>query len=258
MSIKIVKSASRIFEILELFDQTKKAMPPVEIATKLGYPLASTHELLKTMAELGYFTYGDPKWAYKPSPKLPMVVDWVRDLAIENRRLNQFMSDLNEVTKETINLSRQLPHAIEIVKGLECIHEIGVSSRPGTEMVVTKSLTGLVSLAALSDEELENYLLELKMIEPVQFTELDIRLLQNIRNEVQQTGVAMRSDLAVRGIGAICFPVKIPGSNQVYVLGVVGPSERISQNSTSHHKAVKALVKEHKILVHYKINLPRA
>lgn len=253
MSIKIVKSASRIFEILELFNETKKAMPPVEIATKLNYPLASTHELLKTMTALGYFTYGDPKWSYKPSAKLPLVVDWVRDSLTENRSLNQFMAELNEVTKETINLSRQRSHGIKIVKGLECIHEIGVSSKPGTEMTITKSLTGLVSLAALSDSELQAYLANLKTLEPIQFSEVDYAILKSIKDDLKNTGSAMRCDLALEGIGAICFPLKIPDSNEIYVLGIVGPSERIRRNSTSHTRAVKRLVKKHHISLHYKI-----
>jgi len=253
VSTKIVKSASRIFEILELFDQTKKAMPPVEIATKLGYPLASTHELLKTMTVLGYFTYGDPKWTYKPSSKLPMVVDWVRDSLAENRRLNQFMSDLNAVTKETINLSRQHSNGIKIVKGLECLYEIGVSSRPGTDMMITKSLTGLVSLAPLSETELEAYFSNLKVTDSIQFSEIDYALVEDIRENIQNTGAATRCDLAIAGIGAICFPIKIPGSNQIYVLGIVGPSERIRQNSKSHLKAVKKLVKDHRIALYHKI-----
>ena len=253
MNAKIVKSAGRIFEILELFDQKKRPMPAVDIASSLGYPLASTHELLKTMTALGYFTFGEPKWAYMPSQKLPMVVDWVRDAVSENRRIGQFMSDLNAITKETINLSRQLPHVVKIIKGLECLYEIGVSSKPGTEMTTTKSLTGMVSLAALSNTQLETYLSVLEKEDPVQYSDINFNLLKEVRVDVIASGTAMRCNLAVQGIGALCLPIKLPDSNQVFIIGIVGPSERIQKNSFSHQQAIMKLVKEHQISTLYKI-----
>lgn len=253
MTVKIVKSAARIFEILELFNQTKQAMPAIEIASRLDYPLASTHELLKTMTGLGYFTYGDPKWTYKPSHRLPLVVDWVRDSVTENRRLSDFMTDLNETTRETINLSRQLRSEVKIIKGMECLYEIGVSSKPGTQMPVTKSLTGLTSLAALSVTHLEAYFEELAKNDPLQYSTINFERLDNVREELKAKGTVLACDLFVDGIGAICFPLSVAGSNQIFVIGIVGPSERIKTAALSHQRLIRRLVKEHQVNTPFKI-----
>ena len=253
MNAKIVKSAGRIFEILELFDQKKRPMPAVDIASSLGYPLASTHELLKTMTVLGYFTYGDPRWTYRPSSKLPQVVDWVRDTVSQNRRLSLFMEALNELTRETINLSRQLESEVKIIKGYECIHVIGVSAMPGTKMPVTKSLTGITSIAALAEDERDLYFKILRQADPLQYETMDSVLIDEISREVQANGITMRCDVNVEGIGAVCFPLRLGGSNQNLVLGIVGPSDRIREESLSHIRGVQRLVKEHKIDTVFKI-----
>jgi len=84
MSVKIVKSAARIFEILELYDRERRPMTAVEIANSLDYPLASTYEFLKTLHHLVYFSYGQPKWTYEPAPKISSVIDWVRDAVTDD------------------------------------------------------------------------------------------------------------------------------------------------------------------------------
>ncbi len=61
MAVKLVKSIKRTIEILELFEERQKPMHAVEIAEELGYPIASTYEILKTPLELGHLNYGMPK-----------------------------------------------------------------------------------------------------------------------------------------------------------------------------------------------------
>src|SRR5690554_5412486 len=142
MTLKMVKSVKRTIEILELFDRERRPMSAGSISEKLGYPLASTHEILKTLHKLDYFDYGNPKWTYAPSQKLLGAVEWIQDTTGEYDRLLDFMGALNNDTRETINLSRNTALETKIIKGYECLHHVGVSSMPGTTMPVTQSLTG--------------------------------------------------------------------------------------------------------------------
>ena len=49
-----VKSAARVFEVLEYFDRIRRAATVMEIARTLDYPQSSTSVLLRSMVELGY------------------------------------------------------------------------------------------------------------------------------------------------------------------------------------------------------------
>jgi len=52
-----VKSACRVFEILEHFKDAKQPLRLSAIAERLHYPLSSTAALLSTMAEQGYLQF---------------------------------------------------------------------------------------------------------------------------------------------------------------------------------------------------------
>ncbi len=255
MTVKMVKSVNRTMEILELFDRKRKPLPAVEIAEELGYPLASTHEILKTLAELDYLSYGTPKWTYVPSRKFPGVVDWVNDLTSDYSRLLDLMAALNDETKETVNLSRRARKHVKIIKGYECRHQIGVSSKPGTSMPVTQSLTGLVSLAVMSDSELELFLRKIKELDPQQYQELDRSMLDEVIAEVRKYGASSRCGLRVDGIGAVCFPVVSESSDETLVIGIVGPSDRIREEANSHRRIIKRLVEQFNVRTIYPIRL---
>ena len=254
MSVKLVKSARRIFEILELFDRERRAMPAVEIAAQLQYPLASTHEILKTLVELGYFTYGDPKWAYAPSNSIASIVDWTKDVVGNDSRIIQLMDDLNSVTQETINLSRRVDANVKIIKGLESRHAVGVSAKPGTLMPVTQSLTGIASLSATSEEELDQFLKRLRNLDPDQHKNLNRGLVDEIVGEIKTTGSSMRCDLTVEGVGAVCCPIRSPQFNEALVIGIVGPSNRIKEHASEHVKNLTRLLRKHRIETYFKLS----
>lgn len=253
MAVKIVKSVARVLEILELFSAEQKAMPAVEIANKLNYPLASTHEILKTLVELGYFSYGTPKWAFVPSGQFSDVLNWVQD-AVMDDSIIRLMNALNITTRETINLSRRISSHVKIIQGYECLHEIGVSSKPGTVMPIAQSLTGITSLAHMNGDDLEKFWIELEKEDPLQFAKVNIEFINDILDEIKQCGTATRSDINIEGIGAICCPVISSNSSSHFVIGIVGPSERIQTNAKAHRDNLKRIIRQFGVKPRYKIS----
>src|SRR3546814_16050692 len=54
---KTVKSAGRVLEILEYFDDLQRQSTVMEIADALGYPQSSTSALLRSLVGMGYLNY---------------------------------------------------------------------------------------------------------------------------------------------------------------------------------------------------------
>ena len=54
MDNRTVKSADRVFDLLELFERVRRPLRVGEIAERLGVPQSSVSMLLRTMVARGY------------------------------------------------------------------------------------------------------------------------------------------------------------------------------------------------------------
>ncbi len=165
------------------------------------------------------------------------------------------MAALNDETLETINVSRRTRQNSKFIKGYECQHEVGVKSRPDTTMPVTQSLTGIVSLAPMNDRELESYLSNLKEVDPRQHAAIDRPLMDEIFEEVRTYGSSTRCDVLVDGIGAVCFPVMPESSDEILVVGIAGPSDRIRQSGKEYGKTTHKLAEQYRVRMPFSIKL---
>src|SRR5690349_21704846 len=73
----VVKSAGRVLEILEFFDEIRREASEAEIAHKLAYPQSSTSALLKSLTRLGYLDYDAASRTYLPSPRVALLGTWL-------------------------------------------------------------------------------------------------------------------------------------------------------------------------------------
>lgn len=253
MSENTVKSVRRVFEILELFDRERKPLPAKDVAKQLGYPLTSAHALLKSIHALGYADFDASTWSYVPSPGFSSLLDWVRDFLLREQAILDFTTDLNDSTRETINISRRSTNMVRIIHGLESKNSVGVSVRVGTTMPVLESLTGITSVAGLSKASfaafMEHYAPKLRGRE----SDTDLEMVRDVHDEIRRTGTAHRCDLFVQGIGAICTPIRTEASGETLVIGIVGPSERINANAQAYRDDLVKLARSYKIKTLFKL-----
>ena len=70
---RVVKSAVRVLEVLELFDRLQREASVGEIARELGYPVSSTSMLLGNLLERGYLRHGPDQRSYFPTPRVTLL-----------------------------------------------------------------------------------------------------------------------------------------------------------------------------------------
>lgn len=238
MGDQIVKSVRRVFEVLELFDSERRPLAAVDIARKLQLPLTSTHAILKSMRALGYLSYEKSNWTYFPSLSLLKITDWVRDSIEGEVEIVDFLTALSRDTRETINLSRLVGTHVKIVFGVESRYPVGVSVSKGTMMPVTRSLTGISALACLGESERGRLIDDLKSRDDEQYENLDMSVIEGVTDALSRDGMVMRCDLFIRGIGAVCMPIIVAGSEAPLVVGIVGPSDRISERESEYKRVL--------------------
>lgn len=253
MPDSVIKSVRRVFEILEYFDQQRRPIAAKEVAKELGYPSMSAHQLLKSMNQLGYLDFDPPNWTYMPSKTFTSILDWVPDIIEREASILEFVEALNQQSQETINISQRIGTDVKIIHGLESAHTVGVSVKVGTSMPAGNSLTGLVALASLNDESFAKYLVYANTPELAQRHNFDKVKLDSVRDQLDQHGTAAMSDVLVEGVGAVCLPIKTLANQEILVVGVVGPSNRISVNTGKHRKQIAKLAKEFGIKTAFKL-----
>src|SRR3954470_18853177 len=102
MTASVVKSAGRVFEVLELFDAERQAMTATAIARALKYPASSTVALLKSMVTLGYLAYDPNERTYFPTIQLAVISRWLEDSFFVDGHLLELVDDVAAATGQPL------------------------------------------------------------------------------------------------------------------------------------------------------------
>lgn len=244
MNSKVVKSVGRVFEVFELFKSKQSALSVGEISKELNYPHSSTLSILKSMELLGYVNCIG-RYDYFPSPKLYALISWLSESVESETEILDFIKDLHQETCETVNLSILTGDYVKILFGHIGTHAITINVREGTLMPANASFVGLSALSLLPDHEVTSRVNALA--ENVNTYALNIgdvrKTIQKIREDVISSGY----DLFIPGIGAITIPIQSQKSGQVYIVGVVGPTDRLKEKEERHKVLIKELLHKHRV-----------
>lgn len=226
----VVKSAQRVLEILEFFDDYREEASVVQVAEALGYPQSSTSALLKSLAALGYLYYNVRTRTYISSPRVALLGSWLNSSISREGDLIEMMHELNEDLGEAVALiARNGLHAqyIHVVQSTDpSAPRIGighlrplVSSGAGYALLSTMADKDVTRLVMRANAEAES---SQEIIKPADLHE---RLKQ-----VRRVGysVAIRSGVHC-GLVASLLPA-LPRQAPL-MIGIIGNSERISERS---------------------------
>lgn len=105
LEAKSIKSAQRVFQVLEYFDQDHPEASVSDISRRYGYPQSSASELLSYMVHLGYLRRGSRGRTFRLSMRVAMLGTWVQPDLIRNGRLLRLIDELAEETGATVVLA---------------------------------------------------------------------------------------------------------------------------------------------------------
>ena len=243
MADNVIKSVGRVFEILEMFERERRALGAIEIARELGYPHTSTLAILKSIQALGYLSLERDTWSFSPTQALPRLTEWVTHSLQQETIILEVMKILHSETGETINLSQQSGEFIKIVHGLESVKAVAISVRQGVLMPINASHTGMVALASQPDDSIARIIRKLRSVKYPEARSISVKEAMVEVNAIRKAQYAPGYDLYINGIGAVCFPLEAI-DHAPYVIGVVGPSDRIRSEEKHIISVAKKAVAE--------------
>ncbi len=244
MPESVVKSAGRVFEVLELFNAERAALTATGIARYLKYPASSTVALLKSMVNLGYLSYDPAERTYFPTIRLAMISHWLEDSFFVEGHLLELMDEIGIATGENIFLSWQNDLYMQFVRGKPGAKEF----QPPTvepRVPLFESVAGLTALTLKRDVEIAQLAERLNAVRPAGAKVNLPVAMEHIRN-FRTLGYGVAYDFFVAGAGVIAWAFRPPRhSSRSVVLSVLGPTSRIKSDTKAIVAAGKNAIKRY-------------
>lgn len=146
-----VKSAVRVFEILEHFKAVRQPMRLTDLAAQLGYPISSTAALVKTLVDSGYFHFDGNSRVYFPTSRLSQLTNWIPTPNYEGGPVLDALHQLQRSTGEMIVLATPVGVYVEYVTTLRSSQAVPLYAPPGTRRLMVQSGMGWLMLSRISE-----------------------------------------------------------------------------------------------------------
>ncbi|GAA5236306.1 helix-turn-helix domain-containing protein [Verticiella sediminum] len=221
-----VKSAARVLELLQLFDQAQAPLALKDVVSASGYPQSSAAALLATLVQHGYLVHDRRSHTYVPSTRVAHLGRWIGDdgLAAEPALLRA-AEQLHRSTGETA--------VVAVRKGIHTQYLIVAQRRRPrvvpTEVGVFRPLfTSGTGLALLSTMDAREWLALLrKARRQARVQPIDARALRQRLEAARRHGFVVSRGGVFEDTGMVSAPLEYTIQGQRVALGVGGPIRRL-------------------------------
>ena len=222
---KTVKSAGRVFEILEYFDDVQRPATVMEISEALGYPQSSTSALLRSLVALCYLNHDRYSRTYVPSSRVALLGNWVNSQFIADGTIISMMKELNELTGDTIVLASRNGLYAQYIHVIQATSRARLHMTLGTVRPLVASGAGYAFLSTSSDIDVMRLVMRTNAEANEGVPHVDSAELLKRLAVVRQKGYAFSCDLVTRGGGIIAVQLPTVGDSLQMVIGIGGISE---------------------------------
>lgn len=242
---RVVKSAGRTFEVLELFRRERTPLSAAEIGQGLGYPKSSTNALLKSLVSLGYLVFNARTLRYFPSLSITRLGDWIPSVVLAAGDAFEILAEVHAATRETVTLSVQNDLSVSFVKVITGTYPISLRMKEGLVAPLFGSAVGTAILSRLDDEEIESLVERANARSGRRSDEVDVAEVLRSVAEARRKGFTVFYEALFPDTGAIAVPFPSPVEGFPMAIGVGGLRERIRSNERTIHRAIRSSLARH-------------
>ena len=242
-SAATVKSAIRVLEIFEYFDEVRRPVTIQDVAQALSYPHSSTAALLKSLVSLGYLEHDDRVKTFFPSIRISLLGNWVEAEALPIRNVQRLMRRLSTDTGCTIILAARLGSYAQYVKVIQGTSPIRFHVKPSTKRMLAFSTIGRVLLSELPLPEARRLIHDALAAIPERRGSM-----QEIEDELQKIrkrGLALYSDLVTPGATMLAMALPMGPSGRTVALGIAAPNEHFRNSKQPFTELLKNAIAKH-------------
>jgi DNA-binding IclR family transcriptional regulator len=220
-----VKSATRVLQVLEFFDEIQREARVAEVAERLAFPQSSTSILLKCLLDLGYLDYQAETRSFLPSPRVTMLGAWLDKGPVRDGRLIRMVEEISQRTGDTVILAARHGIYAQYIHVTQARSPMRFHVPQGSRRLVTWSGTGFALLAQASEEDVRALCLRTNAEAPPSQAKVSFaRCWDNIAS-LMKNGYFFSRALVTPGAGSIAMvlPNKIDLHDRPLAIAVSGP-----------------------------------
>lgn len=244
MDSSVIKTAGRVFEILEYFREMRRPLSVRDISERFDYPLSSTSVLVKSIATLGYLSYDSRIRAYSPTVLVAMLGDWIYESSFSSGEIIGLMKELSQSTSETVILAVQNDIQAQYVQVIQSQLPIQFYVSPGTRRPLCASGTGWALLAPQTDATIARIFqrTESRMGKGGLPREFSLEDVMAHVHQVRTKGYVYSRATNTPGAGVIAMPLPATPNGARLVVGIGGLIERLDRSERSIARKMKEAV----------------
>ncbi|HKT99431.1 MAG TPA: helix-turn-helix domain-containing protein [Paraburkholderia sp.] len=229
----VIKSAKRVFEVLEYFKDVRRPLAVREVSEHCRYPLSSTAVLLKDMATLGYLAYDREVKAYFPTVQTAVLGDWVLESLVANSDVLALAEAMSQQSGETVIVGVQndvFVHYAHVIPGK---HPVRFFTPVGSRRIMCLSGLGWALMSTMTDAAIHKLVLQTKSrlgrtAHPIT-EEYVIDEVQRARSQ----GYALSQGTVTREASVVAMPLRVPDIYGRIGIAIGGPSVRVDARISS-------------------------
>ncbi|MEB8338257.1 IclR family transcriptional regulator [Streptomyces endophyticus] len=218
-----------------------------QLAERLDVARSTAHRVLAMLVYRDFAVRGEDR-VYRAGPVLELAA---HSQSLVSRLRTAALHHLHRVVDlldETTNLIVRTGDTVRFIASVECRQSLRVGNREGMVFPAHRTTTGLLMLAELSDEELEEvYAAERYRDRPADRP--DLPRLRTELKRLRRNGFAVNKERSERGLVAVGVPVRDQGGTalaglSVSMLGVRYDPQRLRPLVATLEAAAQALGRE--------------
>jgi len=234
MSLATIKSARRVFEVLEYFDAQRRPLSLKEICGHYGYPPSSGAAVLKSLVLLGYLEYDKPSRTYLPTMRIAALGGWVTTDLFGGLNIIELMAALRDETQETVILAAQSDCHAQYVHVVHSNQALTYAVTPGTLRPLARSGFGRLLLSGHGDAAIRAIVRRIDAARDPDEDKVDVDDLLKAVAVIRRDGFALSNNLITPGVGTIGVLLPETPFGRKFAIGLGGPSARIAAAKQKH------------------------
>lgn len=235
----VVKSAGRVFEVLEMFRREQRELSAAEIGQVLGYPKSSTNALLKSLVVLGYLLVDRRTLLYFPSQSLTQLGDWIPSRVLVSGDAVNILEEVHAVTKETVTLTVQQDLACRFLRVVPGAFPISLRLTEGFVAPLFASAVGTAIASQLHDDDIASLVERTNRRTRRRSERVDLSKVMKGVLTTRDQGYVVVYDALFPDTGAIAAPFPSEANAFPMAIGVGGLRERIRRNEVAIVRTIR-------------------
>lgn len=215
----VVKSAGRVFQILELFDVLRRDAHVSEISELLDLPQSSTSVLLRSMVSIGYLSYNRDTRAFRPTTKVAVLGSWINGPLLSDGALMRLVDRINEASGQSVVIAVRNRIWAQYIHVAQARAEDRIFLVKGANRPLTRGAAGLALLSDLPDAEVKRIALRINAEIPGRDSIAEV--MERVE-AVRMLGYAFNCDRITPGGGMIALRVPNVMGAEELVIGIAG------------------------------------